>query len=57
MQFSIWDAATLGTQQGTTITNNSVTVTNGVFTVNLDFSPAAPFVSGSDRWIEIAVES
>ena len=55
MQFSIWDAATLGTQQGTTITNNSVTVTNGVFTVNLDFSPATPFAAGSDRWIEIAV--
>ncbi len=54
MQFSVWDAVTLGTQQGTTITNNAVTVANGVFTVQLDFT-AAPFATGANRWIEIAV--
>jgi outer membrane lipoprotein-sorting protein len=55
MQFSLYDALTGGAQQGTTIVNNSVTVTNGVFTVALDFSPATPFAAGADRWIEIAV--
>ena len=55
MQFSVWDAVTLGTQQGTTITNNAVTVANGVFTVQLDFT-AAPFATGANRWIEIAVK-
>ena len=54
MQFSVWDAVTMGTQQGTTITNNAVTVANGVFTVQLDFT-AAPFATGANRWIEIAV--
>lgn len=55
MQFSLWDAFTSGTQQGTTITNNSVTVANGVFTVQLNFT-AAPFAAGANRWIEIAVK-
>jgi len=55
MQFSLYDTLSGGTQVGTTITNSSVTVTNGVFTVQLDFSPATPFVNGSDRWIELAV--
>ncbi len=56
MQFSIFDAASGGAQIGTTITNSSVAVANGVFTVNLDFSPATPFASGANRWIEIAVK-
>lgn len=55
VQFSLYDALTGGTQQGSTITNNSVSVTNGVFTVQLDFSPATPFATGANRWIEIAV--
>jgi hypothetical protein len=55
MQFSLYDALTGGTQQGTTIANSSVAVTNGVFTIQLDFSPATPFATGADRWIEIAV--
>jgi hypothetical protein len=56
MQFSIYNAVSGGTQIGTTITNNSVAVANGVFTVSLDFSPAAPFAAGANRWIEIAVK-
>ena len=55
MQFSLYDALSGGTQLGSTITNNTVTVTNGVFTVQLDFSPATPFATGADRWIEMAV--
>jgi len=56
MQFAIFDAASAGTQIGTTITNNSVSVANGVFTVSLDFSPFTPFAGGADRWLEIAVK-
>lgn len=55
MQFSLYDALAGGTQMGTTITNTSVSVVNGIFTVQLDFSPATPFSTGADRWLEIAV--
>lgn len=55
MQFSIFDAVSGGSQIGTTIANSSVTVTNGVFNVPLDFSPATPFATGADRWLGIAV--
>src|SRR5258708_11004074 len=59
MTFSLFDAVTAGTQQSSTITNNSVSVVNGIFTVQLDFpaSPApGPFATGADRWLEIAVK-
>jgi hypothetical protein len=54
MQFSLYDAAAVGTQQGSTITNTAVAVSGGVFTVQLDFS-SAPFAAGADRWLEIGV--
>jgi hypothetical protein len=57
MTFALFDAATAGTQQGATIANNSVTVASGIFTVQLDFSPATPFAAGADRWLEIAVKN
>jgi hypothetical protein len=54
MQFSLHSAPSgAGNQVGTTITDNSVSVANGVFTVVLDFT-ATPF-DGSARWLEIAV--
>lgn len=55
MQFALFDAATGGTQIGSTITNSSVSVANGIFTVQLDFSPATPFADGANRWLAIAV--
>jgi len=54
MEFSLWNAASGGVQNGTTITNNAVAVANGVFTVQLDFS-GAPFLNGANRWLEIAI--
>ena len=51
IQFKLFDTATVGTgiQQGPTITNSTVAVTTGIFTVQLDFgagafrrSPGAP---------------
>lgn len=55
MQFSLFDAASAGGQVGSTITNNSVTVANGVFTVTLDFG-TSPFTAGADRWLAISVK-
>ncbi|MGA9349147.1 MAG: hypothetical protein WBW48_10125 [Anaerolineae bacterium] len=52
-QFSLWDAASGGAQIGTTQTATSVTVSNGLFTVQLDFGSAA--FTGDARWLEIAV--
>ncbi|CAN5449864.1 hypothetical protein BH10ACI3_BH10ACI3_26500 [soil metagenome] len=55
MQFAMYDAAASGTQIGSTVTNPAVVVTYGVFSVQLSFSPATPFASGADRWIEVSV--
>jgi hypothetical protein len=52
----LFAAASGGTPIGNeTLTNNSVTVTNGIFTVELSFTDPAAF-DGSDRWLEIAVK-
>ncbi|MBI1759828.1 MAG: tail fiber domain-containing protein [Acidobacteria bacterium] len=55
LQFKLFDTATVGTgvQQGGTLTNATVTVSNGVFTVTLDFG--ANVFSGAARWLEISV--
>ena len=57
LQFSLYDTATVGTGalQGSpnTVTNPSAQVTNGVFTVQLDFGADA--FSGGDRFLEINV--
>lgn len=55
MQFALFDAVSGGTQQGSTITNNSVSIVNGVFTVQLDFT-SAPYVAGANRWLELSVK-
>lgn len=54
MQFSLWTAVSGGLQLGTTITNNAVVVTGGVFTVNLDFG-GINFGTGLDRFLEISI--
>src|SRR2546422_2616250 len=53
MTFTLFDVQTGGTLQGSTITNNSVSVVNGTFTVQLDFL-VSPWLSGADRFLEIA---
>ncbi|MEP6902890.1 MAG: tail fiber domain-containing protein, partial [Actinomycetota bacterium] len=53
MRFELYNAVTGGTQIGATVTNPSVTVTQGVFTVSLDFGAAA--FDGTNRFLEIAV--
>ena len=53
-QFTLWDAVSGGTQQPqpspVTVTKTSVAVSNGVFTVQLDFGVTA--FPGANRWLE-----
>jgi len=51
--FSLWNAASGPSQLGTTLTN-SVSVSNGVFNVTLDFGNQFP---GANRWLEIGVRT
>jgi hypothetical protein len=51
-QFSLWTAASGGSQVGSTLTLMSVPVQNGLFTVSLDFGNVW---DGSDRYLQIAV--
>lgn len=53
MQFKLFDALNIGTQVGSTVTLTNVTVSNGVFTVTLDFGATA--FPGANRWLEISV--
>ncbi len=52
-QFSLWDAASGGAQIGSTQTAANVSVSNGLFTVQLDFGAGA--FNGDARWLAIAV--
>lgn len=54
MQFALFDASTGNTQIGSTITKNSVTVSSGIFSVQLDFGVSA--FPGDARYLEIAVK-
>jgi hypothetical protein len=56
MEFSLYDAVASGNQIGSTLTNTNVQVTNGAFTVQLDFSPATPFATGANRFLSITVK-
>ena len=53
MQFSLWDDAAAGTQQGATLSVNAVTVNNGIFAVELDFGNQ---FKGDARWLEVATK-
>jgi hypothetical protein len=53
LQFSLWDTAGSGVQIGATQTASAISVTNGLFTVQLDFGDSA--FAGQARWLEIAV--
>ncbi len=53
-QFSLWDAVSGGAQIGSTLTQTGVTVSNGLFTVTLDFGTGV--FTGDARWLQIAVQ-
>lgn len=50
-QFVLWDSVTGGTQVGSTQSINAIAVSNGVFTVSLDFGANA--FPGANRFLEI----
>ncbi len=52
IQFGLYDALSGGSQIGTTDTHTSTVVTDGLFTVELDFGVNA--FDGAPRWIELA---
>lgn len=52
MTFKVFDSGTNGNLQGCVVTNLATPVTNGLFTVTLDFGNQFP---GSPRWLEIGV--
>jgi hypothetical protein len=52
-EFKLFDAASGGVQQGTTLQRNNVAVAGGIFAVALDFGAAA--FPGTNRFLEIAV--
>src|SRR6266850_1848955 len=56
LQFKLYDALTLGNLQGSpnTVTKTGVNVTNGIFTVQLDFGASA--FPGADRYLDISVK-
>jgi hypothetical protein len=56
LQFALFNTFTTGTgtQQGNLLTNSATAVTNGLFTVQLDFGNQFP---GAPRWLEIGVRS
>lgn len=52
-QFQLFDAANAGAQVGSTVTLDDVAVSEGVFTVKLDFGTGA--FGGGARWLQIGV--
>src|SRR5213083_899216 len=52
LQFALFDSVAGGTQVGSTQTINTVAVSNGVFTVSLDFG--ANSFPGANRFLEIS---
>jgi len=54
LRFALFDAASAGTQQGNYVTNSATSVSNGLFTVALDFGNQFP---GAGRWLEIGVQT
>jgi len=52
-EFKLYNDPTSGAQQGSTVTKGDVAVTNGLFTVTLDFT-GTPF-TGQALWLDIAV--
>jgi hypothetical protein len=55
LQFALWDSASGGSQAGSTLTLNSVAVSNGVFVVTLDFG--ANSFPGANRFLEISART
>lgn len=56
MQFSLWTAASGGSQIGTTVTQTNVSVSEGLFSTSVDFG-VNPYTSNQALWLQIAVRN
>ena len=54
LRFIVYDNSAGGSQQGPLLTNSATAVSNGLFTVTLDFGNQFP---GAARWLEIGVRT
>lgn len=54
LQFSVYNALNGGAQQGSTITVDDASITDGIFSAELDFPPEL-FGGGADRWLEVRI--
>jgi formylglycine-generating enzyme required for sulfatase activity len=54
LRFALYDAASGGSPQGNALTNHASAVSNGLFTVTLDFGDQFP---GAERWLEMGVQT
>src|SRR5712675_2272996 len=54
LTFALFNASSGAGQMGATVTNPATFVSNGLFTVTLDFGANFP---GANRWLEIAVRT
>jgi hypothetical protein len=52
LQFALWDSASGGAQIGSSLTLNTVAVSNGLFSVSLDFGAGS--FTGASRFLEIS---
>ena len=55
LRFVVYDAVSGGNQQSPALTNSPAAISNGLFTVALDFGAAV--FTGADRWLEISVRT
>jgi hypothetical protein len=55
MQFELFDDPIAGAQQGSTVCSDNVPVTNGLFTIQIDFGVSV--FNGADRWLQIGVRA
>jgi|ERR1039458_3768638 hypothetical protein len=55
LRFTIYDALASGSQIGGTLTSTATAVSNGLFTVTLDFG--AGVFNGTPRWLDIGVRT
>ncbi len=55
LRFTAYDAVTNGNPASDSLTNANVTISNGLFSVNLDFGPGV--FNGAERWLELGVRT
>lgn len=55
MQFAVFDAAAGGSPIGSALMADAIAVSNGLFTVTLDFG--AGVFTGADRWLNLSVKT